>query len=224
MYPRVIYFCNKTICNYAKKMEAKWKHLNPTYEIKIYDDEMCKKFLLLNYGKLYCDVFDYLKDGPIKADFWRICILDLYGGIYSDIDIDPILPLDDWIEKDADFVTCSSYWDEMGFNYNPSFIVSNKNNVILKNCINWYLYKYAKKEKYIYWNYSIMRSLTDNLKIENYTKNDGLYHFKNMKIQIVKECRDDNRYNEHNIYNGKIVFYNRNIEWDYKTHKLKNFI
>ena len=42
---------------------------------KLYDDEMIKLFLLEEYGELYKNIFDYLVHGPIKADFWRICIL-----------------------------------------------------------------------------------------------------------------------------------------------------
>ena len=97
VYPKVIYFCNKILSEKDIVSANNWKKLNPDYEIKLYDDEMIKKFLLEEYGELYENIFNYLKDGPIKADFWRICILYKNGGIYSDIDIMPLIPLSSFI-------------------------------------------------------------------------------------------------------------------------------
>ena len=121
MYPKVIYLCNKTIGAKDILSSNNWKKLNPEYEIKLYDDEMIQLFLLEQYGYFYKNIFDYLKDGPIKSDFWRLCILYKKGGIYSDIDNVPLVKLSDFIENDVDFVTCSTYWR---FNFNPNFIIS----------------------------------------------------------------------------------------------------
>jgi mannosyltransferase OCH1-like enzyme len=109
MYPKVIYFCNKTITKKDIESSNNWKKLNPEYEIKLYDDEMIRSFLLEEYGELHVNIFDYLQDGPIKADFWRICILYKNGGVYSDIDNLPLIPLSEFIETDINFVTCSSF-------------------------------------------------------------------------------------------------------------------
>jgi mannosyltransferase OCH1-like enzyme len=216
MYPKVIYFCNKIINEKDKKSSNNWKKLNPEYEIKLYDDKMIKLFLLKEYGELYIKIFDYLKDGPIKADFWRICILYKNGGIYSDIDNLPLVKLSDFIEKDIDFATCSSYWH---YNYNPNFIISNKNNIILKNCINWYINKYNNKDKYDYWDWSIMNAFTKTLNLQNYEKKYGIYYLDNIKIQIIQECKGKNTYDDHNIYNNKRVFNNRQPNWNNELHK-----
>lgn len=121
--PKVIYFCNKTL-DQMEKYANNWKLLNPEYEIKLYDNEMCEKFLLEEYGLLYKNIFNYIRDGPIKADFWRICILFKYGGIYSDIDNQPFISLNEFLEENIDFVTCSSFLPE--YNFNPNFIVAKK--------------------------------------------------------------------------------------------------
>jgi hypothetical protein len=218
--PKTIYFCNKTL-DKIKEYADNWKKLNPEYEIKLYDNKMCKEFLLNEYGQLYVDIFNYLTDGPIKADFWRVCILYKYGGVYSDIDNEPLVPLKDFIEPDIDFVTCSSYWDSMNFNFNPNFIISNKNNIILKNCIDWYINKYNKKDTYDYWDWSIMKAFTDILHLKNFTKEDAIYYQNNMKIQIIKECPGNNHYDAHNIYKNKRVFNNRYESWDFSSHSFK---
>lgn len=222
MFPKVIYMCNKEITSYEEKKGKLWKKLNPDYEIKLYDNKMCANFLLENYGKKHYKFFNYIVDGPIKADFWRICILNKYGGIYSDVDNVPLLPLSDFIEKDIDFVTCTSYWDEMNFNYNPNFIISNKDNIILEKCIDWYLEKYKNNDKYAYWEYSIMNAFTKNLHPIDFKKEPGIYHFENMKIQLIKECPGNNHYDAHNIYNGKRVFNNRDLNWNFDSHVVIN--
>ena len=218
MYPKVIYFCNKIICDKTIKYSMNWKKLNPEYDIKLYDNMMCESFLLNEYGDIYRDIFNFLQDGPIKADFWRLCILYKYGGVYSDIDTEPLVPIDNFIEPNINFATCSSYWDAMKFNFNPNFIISEQNNIILKKCIEWYIDNYKNGKKYNYWDYSIMKVFTDTLKLDNYIKNDGIYYLDNMKIQIIKECVGNNHYDAHNIYNNIRVFNNRYADWDHTTH------
>ncbi len=166
-YPKVIYFCNKTL-DKMEQFANNWKKLNPDYEIKLYDNIMCRQFLVDNYGEYYGEIFDFLEGGPIKADFWRACILYKNGGVYSDIDNMPLVPLKDFIEKDVDFVTCSAYMG--GKMFNPNFIISTKEHIILKRCIDWYVNKYNNKDPYDYWGYSIMTAFTDTLKLKNYNK------------------------------------------------------
>jgi mannosyltransferase OCH1-like enzyme len=128
MIPKVIYMCYKNL-DKIKIYSKNWKNLNPEYDIKLYDDELCKTFLLDEYSQLHVDIFNFLKDGPIKADFWRVCIINKYGGLYVDADINPIVPLNKFIENDDDFVTCiSSSFNEnyLPLQFNPHFILSNK--------------------------------------------------------------------------------------------------
>ena len=169
------------------------------------------------YGELYTDIFDYLKDGPIKADFWRLCILYKKGGIYSDIDCMPLVKLDDFIEKGIDFVTCSTHWDR--FNYNPNFVISNSGNIILKNCIEWYVNRYNNRDNYDYWDWSIMNAFTKTLFLENYKREEwGVYHYNNIKIQIIKECTGNYHYDAHNLYKNVRVFNNRQQNWNSTIH------
>jgi mannosyltransferase OCH1-like enzyme len=216
MYPKIIYLCNKKINEKDIIASSKWKMLNPEYEIRLYDDELIKLFLEREYGELYKNIFNFLKDGPIKSDFWRICILYKYGGVYSDIDNIPFIKLSDFIENDIDFVTCSSYWDK--FKYNPNFIISSKNNIILKNCINWYIHKYMNNHIYNYWDWSIMNAFSQLLHLNNYNKKWGIYKVHDMNIQIIEEIQGKEHYDDHNIYNNKRVFNNRSEHWDFNLH------
>jgi mannosyltransferase OCH1-like enzyme len=220
-FPDVIYFCNKSIGENERNAVNNWKKLNPEYEIKLYDDEMCKAFLLEHFGKLHCDIFDFLKDGPIKADFWRVCILYIYGGIYSDIDNKPLVAIRDFVEPDVDFLICSSVANipPLSFNFNPNLIMCCKGNEILKRSIDWYIQKYNAKIPYAYWDYSVVRSITDVLHIDNYKKQDGIYYVDGMKIQILKEVYGASVYDAHNIYKSVKIFYNRYENWNHSQHK-----
>ena len=216
IFPNVIYFCDKTINTLSSQQADLWKRLNPNYEIKLYDNQQCRTFLLETYGELYVNIFDFLKDGPIKADFWRICILYTYGGVYSDIDNIPIIAINDFIEEGIDFLTCSAYMGEMAFN--PNFIISNKDNIILKKCIEWYIDKYKNNHEYSYWEWSIMKTFTDVLKLDNYNRDEGIYNLDNIKIQIIKECPGNDHYDAHNVYKEKIIFNNSSDKWAHENH------
>ena len=103
--PKIIYLSYKTkdIPEYVMK---KWNEIYPDYEVKLYDNTDCINFLKTEYNDEYVDIFNYIKDGPIKADFWRVCILYKYGGIYSDIDIEPLINIEKIMLPDTTFITC----------------------------------------------------------------------------------------------------------------------
>jgi hypothetical protein len=160
--PKVIYLtsCNKNIPNYVC---SNWKKLNPEYDIKLYDDNDCIEFLEKEFGKEYTNIFNYIKDGPIKSDFFRVCILYLYGGVYSDIDIEPLIPIKDFLEEDVDFLTSDS---RIYSKINPHIIIAAKNNHILKKCIDKYMYMYMNELEYSYWGWSIVNIMTPILNKE----------------------------------------------------------
>jgi mannosyltransferase OCH1-like enzyme len=192
-----------------------WKKLNPEYEIKLYDDEMCKDFLLNEYSQLYLDIFNFLKDGPIKADFWRVCILNKYGGLYVDADIEPLVPLNEYIDNDDEFATCiSNNFNKynLTWQFNPHFILSNKNNPILENCIKAYILKFNARISYDYWGWSICNFFIIYGVTE---KKSQILYLNNMKFKFL--CEDTTLSNCE--YNGRIVLKNR-----YDSYKDHNFI
>ena len=206
--PKIIYMCHKTL-DKIEIYSQKWKELNPEYEIKLYDDELCQQFLLEEYSQKYVDIFNFIPDGPIKADFWRICIINKYGGLYVDADINPIVPLNKYIEDNDDFVICiSSCFDTNidEWQLNPHIILSDKHNYFLYDCINKYIELYTNhKEDYTYWNWSICKLI----KIPNIKeKNSQIILINNKKYKFLIEidysaCK----------YNDEIVLYNRYDEY-----------
>lgn len=211
--------CYKTINNSVQDKKKEWQELNPEYEIIIYDDEKCREFLKNEYSELHLNVFDFLQDGPIKADFWRICILNKYGGIYADIDIKPLVPLREYIHDNDEFVTFLSVAKNLLLN--PHLIKSSANNIIINQCLKFYLYLYKSKVKYDYWEYSIvtiMGLVIQNLKIIDlsYKKTTQRFTKKNINFMFLEE----KTYNSCYYYN-KLILLNRSE--NYKNHSFKHF-
>ena len=219
MIPKIIYMCHKELY-YIKKYSKNWTKLNPKYKIELYDNALCKKFLLNEFSETHSQIFDFIPDGPIKADFWRCCILYKRGGVYIDADIEPLIPLRDYIADNVNFVTCisSNFNNGMQFvtktyNMNPHFIMAEKGEKLLETCISKYLFYYKAKIKYDYWKWSICHFLV----IPEVTKKKSqIIYIDSRKFQFILE--KDNK--EECEFNGKIVFNNRYK--NYKDHKFSH--
>lgn len=212
MIPKVIYMCHKKL-DKIKVYSLNWKRLNPEYQIRLYDDEMCKNFLLKEYSQLHLDIFNHIQDGPIKADFWRVCIVNKYGGVYIDADIQPFVPLKRYIENDDYFITCISMYfkkDRLELQLNPHFIMCDKNNSILESCINKYI-DFYKTKPYTYWGWSICSVMII----------EGIKEKKPQKIVLNgKKHKFILEVNKNQcVYNNLVVFNNR-----YATYRNHNFL
>jgi len=211
MIPKVIYMCHKKL-KHIEVYSQNWAKLNPEYEIKLYDNELCENFLLEKLSQNHFDVFKFIPDGPIKADFWRVCVIYKYGGVYVDSDIEPLVPLKEYIEDDIDFATCIIRKNL----YNPHFIVANKDNNFIKLCVEKYLEYYNTKKEYSYDNYSIV-----NIFSEIFTHDfscEGIYNVGNSKYQLLQNIYENGEINEYSKYNNKRVFNNRYATYNPKNH------
>lgn len=158
-FDKTIYITHKIIDEKLKIIESQWKKLNPEYQTELYDDERCLDFLDKYYGKKYCDIFQFIKHGPIKADFFRACIIYLKGGVYTDADIKPVKPLNDFVDDDIYLMTCVSYnyaKTAKSFFYNPQLIIAKRFSNELFEIIKKYEHLYDReKNNYDYWKWSI---------------------------------------------------------------------
>lgn len=219
--PKVIYLSYKTK-NIPDYVMRNWKNLNPEYEIKLYDNDDCRKFLIENYTQKHVDIFDFLKDGPIKADFWRVCILNTYGGVYSDVDVELLVPINEIIEDDVTFLSCGSFMNTM----NPHFIISVRNHPILVDCINKYIEMYDNKIPYDYWKYSITEIMQNSiLKYVNFNpKEEGILFDKfGNKYQIISEVDPGDYAKIYCSYKSKKVLNNRYSKYDHYNHSFENY-
>ena len=212
---KTIHMCYSDIEKIPQYVYDKWHSLNPEYKIKLYGNTECYEFLKKYFSIELAEYFNSIPDGPIKADLWRPCILYIMGGVYADIDVEPLVPLKDIITDNIDFLTCiSSNKHEM----NPILIYSHPKNKILYLIINKL---YNKRHKpYDYWGYSICKTIynvINNIYKTNHTdniKNEGIYIINNEKYKLIKEVSWS-----YSVYNNIRLFNNHySSYYDHKFH------
>ena len=247
--PKIIYICHKNVKCLSMTYKF-WKRLNPGYEIKLFNDAMCEQFLLDQFSEHHQTVFKFIPDGPIKSDFWRVCILYKYGGIYVDADIHPLVPLDKYLLRSCDFVTCVT---KSNGNFNPHFIAAKKNDDVLKKCIDEYIQFYNhRKQSYAYWDWSIVNMFNTFLpgvksrhnkmpQLQVFSLEQKKYQlfFETTKHDTSGSSSDNSKYMIDNImtklkpkglhdyyctFLNKRIFNTRYINYDPDEHAFKNHV
>jgi mannosyltransferase OCH1-like enzyme len=64
---------------------------NPEYELFYFSDRDCVEFILKEYGQAYLDYYNMLIPTAYKADLFRYCLLNKYGGCYGDLTLLPLI-------------------------------------------------------------------------------------------------------------------------------------
>jgi hypothetical protein len=64
---------------------------NPEYELFYFSDRDCIEFILEEYGQTYLDYYNTLIPTAYKADLFRYCLLNKYGGCYGDFTLLPLI-------------------------------------------------------------------------------------------------------------------------------------
>ena len=87
-----------------KDYSNSWIEQNPEYEYHLFDDNDINQFIVKEFPE-YVSAYKKIKQGAVKADFWRYLILYRYGGVYADIDCRCMVSLKKWIQPEAEWVT-----------------------------------------------------------------------------------------------------------------------
>jgi len=82
-----------------------WINLNPQYEYNFYDKHDRYNFIANNFEPKITKAYLSLNSGAGQADIFRACVIYLKGGIYSDLDQECLIPLNNYIPNDADCLT-----------------------------------------------------------------------------------------------------------------------
>lgn len=74
------------------------------WDYSFYTDEDAAKFLTENFPPEVREAYDALVPGAYKADLFRYCVLFIFGGVYSDVDVMLSADLDVLLEEDIGFM------------------------------------------------------------------------------------------------------------------------
>jgi len=129
--PKTIHYCwfgkNKIPDQYWKWMES-WKHYCPDYEIIEWNEDNYD----VNKSRYISQAYD-MKKWAFVSDYARIDIINEYGGVYLDTDVELIKSLDELLKNDAfcGFESCQYVAYGLGFG-------AKKNNKILQEMKEYY--------------------------------------------------------------------------------------
>ncbi|CAR29171.1 ZYRO0G02310p [Zygosaccharomyces rouxii] len=87
-----------------EEQERNWRDKNPGFVHEIVTDEMMNA-LVRHYFSSVPDVinaYNALPSKVLKVDFFKYLILLARGGVYADIDTDPLQPVPNWIPENMD--------------------------------------------------------------------------------------------------------------------------
>jgi mannosyltransferase OCH1-like enzyme len=73
-----------------------------------FDDHACRQYLTAHLGDRVARAFDGLRPGAFKADLFRYAFLYVQGGIYVDLDMLPVVPLQTLLDEHprAQLISC----------------------------------------------------------------------------------------------------------------------
>jgi len=192
------------------------------FNIQIYDDNKCEEFLNKFFGEDAVNIFKNMKLGAHKADFWRYCILFVYGGCYFDIKTDFKTP----IEQMYNFTTKNTWYTVIGQDkksiYN-GIIVTPPGNPIIWKAIR-YIYIYP--DPYYYHQYvvnlfnNIQEDCTSPLSVgENVQQNGWSCYLQQEECVSCDESNKEIKCDRYNLNcvikdeNGKINFNTRYLDF-----------
>lgn len=220
--PSHIYLTYKTKDSIPTNVIQHLKDLNPEYTINVYGDVECVSFLKTYFSQEYADFFQTkIKDGPIKADFWRACVIYIFGGVYLDADVRLEKSLHDIIADNVTFCTSGS---RNVHHINPIILAATPKSPIIKDCIE-YMFE-LRKNDYDYWTYSICTHLAKSVKkhIPTYVPNKS--GFFKMKDGYCAQMFSENNHKSVEEaatfwYNDKILHNHSPENYDNNNHNFK---
>lgn len=143
MIPKIIHYCwfgRNPLTEDAKKCIESWKNYCPEYKIIEWNEDNYN----INKNQYIADAYKE-KKWAFVSDYARIDVINQYGGIYMDTDVELIKSLDEFLD---DTMFCG--WEERDKYYisrNPNYensvnfglgYGSEKNNIVLRDIISFY--------------------------------------------------------------------------------------
>ena len=210
LYPRNIYLTYKTIESIPSSVIRRLQSLNPTYTVIPYGDKECIQFFRDHWSTEYAEFFKSIRDGPIKADFWRACIMYTFGGVYVDADARFVEPIDSFIEPNTSFCTSGS---KHIWHVNPLFLVAQPGLPLLKDCVQ-FMYD-MRTTQYSYWGYSICHHMKTAIEkhIPNYVRNKSACYtmLDGRKAQMLTENPWRRTSEAATLWHDKLILYNHSV-------------
>lgn len=189
MIPNILWQTWKTneIPKSLKKQTDSWDQSNPQLNRCFFDDQECSKFILKHFGEEAHRLYLALPQPIMRADFWRVAVVYIHGGYYSDLDIICNTHINDLImgSPSAVFIYESNNIANFFFGAEP-------NHPVIKQALD-YMIEEAKfvtdKNVQSFGMHSLHLSVKEYYKVveTNYVSNDEVFFISNKQIKNEKK-------------------------------------
>jgi len=182
MIPKIVHYCwfgGKTLPESAVKCIESWKRYLPDYEIKEWNESNFD----VNQIRFTQEAYK-LKQYAFVSDYARFWILNKYGGLYFDTDVELIKPIDDIIEQGAFTGMEIPYKKAKGlWGINPGLgIGSEKNNALIKAFLASYSISHFVNARGSF-STTVVKMVSQRMNALHYTVDpSGIAHFENMNV------------------------------------------
>lgn len=136
--PRVIHICYKTVEAVPAVVQSKWLSMNPSFKLIVHGDVECYSFLLEHFGAEIAHFYKKMP-GQIKGCIFRVFYLYMHGGVYADVDVEPVVSLDHMVQPGEEFVTVGSQSPGL---MNPILIIARRHEPVLLATMHAFIVRY----------------------------------------------------------------------------------
>ena len=134
--PKIIHqtYESKNIPGLIKNRPQSWKNLNPSFKYVFYNSNDRMNFIKNNFKPRVLQAYNKLIPGAFKADLWRYCVLYKKGGVYADIGLECLKPLESYINFNNDYFVFPMDYKLVYYNHGiyQAFLASVPQNILLK--------------------------------------------------------------------------------------------
>lgn len=165
---------NKIPFNLKDQMVS-WGKSNPHLKRTVMSDQECSDFILEHFGKDVHFLYSSLPQPIMRADFWRVAVVYVFGGYYSDLDITCNIDFNEVLDP----VVKAIFTEEFN-NISNFFFAATPKHPVLRLCLD-YMIDEAKniigKDVQSFGMHSLHRSVIEYYGIinSNYESNSEVY-------------------------------------------------
>lgn len=152
--PKVIHLTFKSIEELPQCVPDSYHKVNPDFEIRKWGDKEIVQFLKKDFSQKHVDVFNFIPDGEIKADMFRLAVLYKLGGWYADMDITLKQPFDNFVDPNADIVIGGSM---TFFMVNPIIFGAKPGQKVILDALDRMVA--LRAQPYNYWTWSVCSNM-----------------------------------------------------------------
>lgn len=98
--PRILHQTWKTheVPESLQPLRQAWLKITPDYQHPLYDDADLRNIIQTHFPR-YLSSYDSFTQNIERVDFARPALLYLYGGVYADLDTEPLRNIDVWLQQ-----------------------------------------------------------------------------------------------------------------------------